>query len=53
MDVKMVFLYGGITKDIYMEKTIGVEKYENRVYRLNKSLFALKKTPRSLLEIND
>ena len=44
MDVKIVFLYGDLEKEIYMEPSKGfkVKGQEDYFYRLKKSLYVLK-----------
>nr|AAT44257.1 putative polyprotein [Oryza sativa Japonica Group] len=48
MDVKTAFLHGELEEDIYMEQPEGfvVPGKENLVYRLKKSLYGLKQSPR-------
>ena len=45
MDVKSAFLYGDITKEIYMEKPQGFVQYYSLVCRLQLSLYDLKQAP--------
>ena len=48
LDVKTAFLHGDLTKEIYMEQQQGfvASIQEHLVYRLKKSLYGLKQTPR-------
>ena len=48
MDVKTVFLYGDLDKEIYMEQPKGfkVKGKQDYVCKLNKSLYGLKQAPR-------
>jgi hypothetical protein len=49
MDVKSVFLDGVISEEVYVRQPPGFEilKYPNRVYKLLKALYGLKKAPRA------
>jgi hypothetical protein len=48
MDVKSTFLHGDLQEEIYMEQPPGyVQNYFSLVCHLNKSLYGLKKSPRS------
>lgn len=47
MDVKSAFLYGDIHEDVYIKIPQGIERYNNKVLKLNKSLYGLKKSPRN------
>lgn len=46
MDVQSAFLYGDIEEEVYMSKPEGVGGDGATVYRLNKSLYGLKKSPK-------
>ena len=48
MDVKTMFLHGDLDKDIYMQQSEGfvVPGKEHMVYKLTRSLYALKQAPR-------
>ena len=48
LDVKMAFLHGNLEEEIFMEQLEGFEKpgTKNLVYRLKKSLYGLKQSPR-------
>jgi len=48
MNVKIVFLYGDLEEEIYMEQPEGfqVKRKEDYVCRLKKSLYDLKQAPR-------
>jgi hypothetical protein len=48
MDVKSPFLNGVIQEEVYVRQLLGFEnsKYPNRVYKLSKTLYELKQTPR-------
>jgi hypothetical protein len=48
MDVKTTFLHGDLEEEIYMKPPEGfvVKGNKDRVYKLNKSLYGLKKSPR-------
>ena len=48
LDVKTAFLHGELEEDIYMDQLEGfvVPEKENLVYRLKKSLYGLKQSPR-------
>ena len=48
LDIKTAFLYGELEEDIYMNQPKGfvIHVKENLVYRLKKSLFCLKQSPR-------
>ncbi|GJR63228.1 retrovirus-related pol polyprotein from transposon TNT 1-94 [Tanacetum coccineum] len=49
MDVKTVFLYGPLKKEVYVNQPDGfVDPYHpNKVYRLKKALYGLKQVPRA------
>ena len=49
MDVKTAFLNGVVEEKVYVEKTLGFETHdmESHVCRLKKSLYSLKKAPRT------
>ena len=49
MDVKSVFLNGYLEEELYVEQPIGyaVEGQEDKVLKLNKALYGLKKAPRA------
>jgi hypothetical protein len=46
-DVKSAFLNGVIQEEVYVSQPLGFKnpKYPNRVYKLSKALYGLKKTP--------
>ena len=48
MDVKTAFLHGDLDKEIYMEQPEGftIKEKNDYVYKLKKSLYGLKQTPR-------
>ena len=50
MDSKSAFLHDELSKEIYMEKTIGFVTYSLQVCRLQKSLYGLKKAPQAWFE---
>lgn len=47
MDVKSAFLYGDIEEEVYIKIKQGPEEYTNKVFKLQKSLYGLKKSPRN------
>ena len=47
MDVKTAFLYGHLEEDVFMEQPEGFEKGDNMVWKLLKSLYGLKQSPRT------
>jgi hypothetical protein len=49
MDVKSAFLNGLIKEKVYVEQSPGIEneEYHNHVYKLHKTLYELKQTPRA------
>jgi hypothetical protein len=49
MDVKSTFLNGVIQEEVYIRQPPSFEnpKYPNRVYKLSKALYKLKKAPRA------
>jgi hypothetical protein len=49
MDVKSAFLNGLIKEKVYVEQSPGIEneEYPNHVYKLHKTLYELKQTPRA------
>ena len=49
MDVKSVFLNGYLKEELYVEQPIGyaIEGQEDKVLKLNKALYGLKKAPRA------
>jgi hypothetical protein len=49
MDVKSAFLNGVILEEVYVRQPLGFEnpKYPNRVYKLSKALYGLKKASRA------
>ncbi|PWA82283.1 ribonuclease H-like domain-containing protein [Artemisia annua] len=52
MDVKSAFLYGKITKEVYVKKPPGFEdpKNPNKVYKVVKALYGLHQAPRAWYE---
>lgn len=46
MDVKGAFLYGDIDENVYMELPEGVYDNKDKVCKLQKSIYGLKKSPR-------
>ena len=46
-DVTTAFLYGDITENLYMTPPEGLDVPSNYVYKLNRSLYGLKQSPRS------
>ena len=52
MDVKSAFLNQILSEEVYVEKPKGFEdpKLLNHVYKLKKSLYGLKQTPRAWYE---
>jgi len=48
LDVKTAFLYGDLDEEIYMTQPMGFKTAdkENMVYKLKKSLYGLKQSPR-------
>jgi len=46
MDVKSAFLNGELDEEIYMESPDGFKEGEDLIYRLLKSLYRLKQSPR-------
>ena len=48
MDIKTAFLNGTLEEEIYINQPEGyvVKSDENKVYKLNKSLYGLKQVPR-------
>jgi hypothetical protein len=55
MDVKTTFLNGEIEEEVYIEQPEGFVIYDKKshVYRLKKSMYGLKKTPRAWYEKMD
>jgi hypothetical protein len=51
MDVNNVFLHGDLLEEVYMEQPLGYvnQTHLNLVYRLKKTLYGLKQTPRTWL----
>ena len=49
MDVKTTFLNGVVEEEVYVEQALGFETHDkqNHVCKLNKSLYGLKKAPRT------
>ena len=49
MDIKSVFLNGYILEEVYVAQPPGFQnyKYSDHVYKLKKSLYGLKQTPRA------
>ncbi|KAL6312519.1 hypothetical protein AAG906_014670 [Vitis piasezkii] len=49
MDVKSTFLNGILNEEVYVEQLKGFQdpRYPNHVYRLRKTLYGLKQTPRA------
>jgi hypothetical protein len=52
MDVKSAFLNGPIKEEVYVEQPLDFksEEYPNHVYKLYKTLYGLKQTPRAWYE---
>jgi hypothetical protein len=52
MDVKTTFLNGYISEEVYVEQPLGFKDYKkpNHVYKLKKTLYCLKQTPRAWYE---
>ena len=52
MDVRSAFLNGKISELVYVEQPLGFEdpKKPNHIYKLSKSLYGLKQTPRAWYE---
>ncbi|GKB76879.1 putative ribonuclease H-like domain-containing protein [Tanacetum coccineum] len=52
MDVKSAFLYGNITKEVYVKQPPGFEDpaHPNKVYRVVKALYGLHQAPRAWYE---
>lgn len=46
MDVKTAFLYGNLKEEIYVQQAEGFEDGTDLVYKLNRSLYGLKQSPR-------
>ena len=48
MDVKTTFLHGGLDEEIYIKQPKGftIKGKKELVYKLNKSLYSLKQSPR-------
>jgi hypothetical protein len=49
MDVSTAFLHAGVSEDIYVKQAVGFEslEYPDYVYKLQKSLYGLKQSPRN------
>lgn len=47
MDVKSAFLYGDIEEEVYIKLKQGPKEYTDKVFKLQKSLYGLKKSPRN------
>jgi len=47
MDVETAFLNGRVLSEMYVKQPVDYEDGTDRVYRLNKSLYGLKKSPRA------
>lgn len=47
MDVKSAFLNSDIKSKVYVEPPTGITVEENKVFRLYKSLYGLKESPRN------
>ena len=47
MDVETAFLNGKVTSEVYIKQPLGYENGTDKVYRLIKSLYGLKESPRS------
>jgi hypothetical protein len=46
MDVMIVFLYGDLDEEVYLEQPEGYNEDHSMVCRLRKSLYGLKQAPR-------
>ena len=55
MDVKSTFLNGELEEEVYIEQPEGfmLSEKEDRVYRLKKALYGLKKAPRAWYDCLD
>lgn len=47
IDVNNVFLNGDLIEDVYMEQSLGFQTVIGMVYKLKKTLYGLKETPRA------
>ena len=50
LDVKNAFLHGELDEEIYMEVPPGFESKKNKVYRLKKTFYDLKQSPKTWLD---
>lgn len=50
MDVETAFLNGRVLSEVYVKQPIGYENRTDKVYKLNKSLYGLKESPRAWYE---
>ncbi|CAG4974137.1 unnamed protein product [Colias eurytheme] len=50
MDVETAFLNGRVLSEVYVKQPIGYENRSDKVYKLNKSLYGLKESPRAWYE---
>ena len=50
MDVETAFLNGRINSEVYVKQLIGYENGTDKVWKLNKSLYGLKESPRTWYE---
>lgn len=50
MDVETAFLNGRVLSEVYVKQPMGYENGTDKVYKLNKSLYGLKESPRACNE---